>query len=114
MPHILKKRSQFVKIAHHGDKIITSSLVVQVMVGKGQREEISYGITASKRVGKSVQRNRAKRRIRAILPLLWSSLPVCFDLTLVFIARKRLLTISHQDLSEEIKKIQLEIRKKIT
>lgn len=74
---VVKKRRDFLAAAASGKKCGTKGLVLQIRsyaaseipVPTGQR----FGLTASKRVGNAVLRNRAKRRLRAlahaILPL---------------------------------------------
>ena len=61
---ILKKRAAFLAAAASGRKCATRGMVVQMR----PREDMArfYGLTASKRVGNAVARNRAKRRLRAL------------------------------------------------
>ena len=56
------KRSDYVK-ASRGRYIKTSSLFLQ-KVKRDDKKIPRYGITASKKIGIAVERNRAKRRIR--------------------------------------------------
>lgn len=60
---ILKKRAQFLAAASH-KRYATHGLVLQ----RRPRDDgvVQFGLTASKRVGNSVARNRAKRRLRAL------------------------------------------------
>lgn len=62
----LVKRTEFVRVAGMGQKIVTHSIVLQ---GAAQTDEYPararYGITATKTLGNAVIRNRAKRRMRA-------------------------------------------------
>ena len=58
----ITKRSDYVK-ASRGQYIKTSSLFLQ-KVKRDDKKIPRYGITASKKIGKAVERNRAKRRIR--------------------------------------------------
>lgn len=74
---VVKKRRDFLAAAASGKRCGTKGLVLQIRccatteppTPSGQR----FGLTASKRVGNAVLRNRAKRRLRAlaqaILPL---------------------------------------------
>lgn len=65
----LKKRAEFLYIAQ-GKKAHGQFLSVQMRapkVPKAANETIGFGITASKKVGNAVKRNRAKRRLRAAL-----------------------------------------------
>ena len=58
----ITKRSDYVK-ASRGRYIKTSSLFLQ-KVKRDDKKIPRYGITASKKIGKAVERNIAKRRIR--------------------------------------------------
>ena len=69
-PKRLKYRRQFLHVARKGRKYATPGLVLQARkrsqldpeIGK---EEIRIGYTVSRKVGKAVIRNRARRRLRA-------------------------------------------------
>jgi ribonuclease P protein component len=71
VPH-LKRRSQFVRIARTGRKSAMPGLVLQV--GRGDARNgaadpaaaIRVGLTASRKVGNAVARNRVRRRLRAV------------------------------------------------
>jgi ribonuclease P protein component len=76
----LKKRADFLATAASGHKCGTKGMMVQMLPAahicadeKPPNIKIRFGLTASKRVGNAVCRNRAKRRLRAlartILPL---------------------------------------------
>lgn len=69
MIHIenLKKRQDFLRVSQRNLRKGTIGLVL--MVGEEQQligDRIRVGITASRKVGKAVKRNRAKRRLRAL------------------------------------------------
>ena len=67
----LKQRSEFLRAASQGRKWATRGLVLQAVPSPasdppaGVPTEPRIGFTASKRVGGAVERNRAKRRLRA-------------------------------------------------
>jgi len=69
----LKRRSEFLRVAGKGRKWAMPGVVVQALRRAEEEPPIRVGFTASKKVGGSVERNRARRRLRAaadaILPL---------------------------------------------
>lgn len=78
MPAIarLTRRAEFLRVAAARRKWVTPGLIVQAMrraSGEETAEGLRVGFTASRRVGKAVERNRARRRLRAaadrVLPL---------------------------------------------
>tara|TARA_B100000401_G_scaffold146307_1_gene97133 strand:+ start:1171 stop:1605 length:435 start_codon:yes stop_codon:yes gene_type:complete len=58
----ITKRSDYVK-ASKGQYIKTSALFLQ-KVKRDDKKNPRYGVTASKKIGNAVKRNKAKRRIR--------------------------------------------------
>ncbi|XDZ65301.1 ribonuclease P protein component [Alphaproteobacteria bacterium LSUCC0684] len=62
---ILKSRRDFVSAAKVGDKFVSASLVLQVRKRPDQAGP-RVGFTATRKIGGAVQRNRAKRRLRAL------------------------------------------------
>ena len=68
----LKKRSEFLAAARRGRKAVTPGLVLQALRHKAKQEAQDgepaaprLGLTASRKVGNAVTRNRARRRLRA-------------------------------------------------
>jgi ribonuclease P protein component len=94
----LTKRQDFVKAAKSGVRWVCPHLIIEKGTGWNGT---GIGFTASRRVGKSVDRNRCKRRlreaVRQILPL-WAE----SDCTYVFIARSSTLTVDFATLSKEM------------
>jgi ribonuclease P protein component len=74
----LKRRAEFVAVAATRRRWVTPVFVLQAgprpasPIAAGAAVEIGLGFTASRRVGKAVARNRARRRLvaaaRAVLP----------------------------------------------
>ena len=75
----LKRRAEFLRVAGKGRKSVTPGLILQALrrpadadpAGAGERPRV--GFTASRKVGIAVERNRARRRLRAavdrVMPL---------------------------------------------
>lgn len=57
----LKKRSDFLRL-NKGHKWVSPTVIVQIDKGLGER--IRLGLTATKKTGNAVARNRIKRRLR--------------------------------------------------
>ncbi len=62
----LRKRSEFLSVAKTGERYVTPAFIIQIY-RRSPEGPFRYGITASRKVGGAVKRNRAKRRIRALL-----------------------------------------------
>ncbi len=66
----LKKRAEFLRVAGRGRKWAMPGLVLQAAPRgpSGSENDVMprLGLTASKKVGNAVARNRAKRRLRAL------------------------------------------------
>ena len=113
----LKKRSEFINVTANGKKWVTRGFI---LVANAQREkskpDLEYlprvGFTATKKIGNSVVRNKAKRILRAISKeVLTSSNTPNWDY--VIIARKTLTTSNYEDLKKDfrwaIKKLEAKI-----
>lgn len=66
----LKRRREFLEVAGQGRKWATPGLVLQALQRPAAQQEtlpaLRYGLTASRKVGGAVARNRARRRLRAL------------------------------------------------
>jgi len=84
MPAIgrLKTRPEFLKVAATGAKWVTPGLVLQARrrpastepagpatdtAGDREAEQVRVGFTVSRKVGNAIRRNRARRRLRAVV-----------------------------------------------
>lgn len=66
-PMVLRRRGDFLRVAAGGRKWATPGILVQAAPAPpGAAAGLRYGITASRKVGNAVTRNRAKRRLRAL------------------------------------------------
>jgi ribonuclease P protein component len=61
----VRKRSEFDRIQKGGRRVNTNHFVLVLAPGPARDQAARLGITASRRIGGAVQRNRAKRLIRA-------------------------------------------------
>ena len=81
----LNKNRDFIRAYKKGRSAVTPCIALYSMKNRQQTNRI--GITASKRIGRAVQRNRAKRVIREALMMLKPQLKPGYDL--VVVARSR-------------------------
>jgi ribonuclease P protein component len=68
----LKKRSEFLRL-RGGSRCPTPGFVLETKpaaAGSGPREYARFGFTVTKAIGGAVQRNRIRRRLRALVSLL--------------------------------------------
>ena len=104
----IKKRKDFVRAAKIGEKVVTTSIVLQAARSLSESSIApKFGFTTTKKIGHAVVRNRARRRLRAIVRELY---PLAKDNTeYVLIARKDTATcdfaILRRDLSYALHKI---------
>lgn len=61
-PDRLKRRSDFLRVKDAGKKWVSPTVIVQL--GNGEAPGIRYGVTATKKLGNAVVRNKVKRRLR--------------------------------------------------
>ncbi len=74
-----------------------------------KKEKFKVGVVASKKIGKSVKRNRAKRRLREIVRLSQHEIPK--DIWVVLIARRDILNVNFKMAKDLFVKIVNEICK---
>lgn len=77
----LTQNSQFLRLYRRGKSVVTPTMVVYA--AKNRTGERRLGITAGKKVGGAVQRNRAKRRIRELYRTVFAQLVPGYDLCIV-------------------------------
>ena len=93
----LKQNSQFRRLYHRGKSCVTRTMVMYV--AKNRFGENRLGITAGKKVGGAVQRNRAKRRIRESFRLFQCRLKQGYDFCIV--ARTYTVNAPYKKLAED-------------
>ena len=62
----LAKRYEFTQLRDKGRKEVTSFFILQALSHQDDRAP-RYGLTASKKIGNAVRRNKARRRLRALV-----------------------------------------------
>lgn len=80
-PAKLKKRADFLRLQKDGKKWVSPTVIVQA--GAGETGEIRYGLTATKRTGNAVARNRIKRRLREAVRAVLPDTKLPFDIVLI-------------------------------
>jgi ribonuclease P protein component len=86
----LTRSTDFQRVRQYGKSYAHPFLVLVVL--PNQEENSRFGVTAGRSVGKAVQRNRSKRRLRAALQSYLSMVSPGWDI--VLIARRPILEAS--------------------
>lgn len=97
----LKRRGEFLKVAGQGRKWATPGLVLQALSRPGPQQGTRYGLTASRKVGGAVARNRARRRLRALAEH-WLPVAGRADTDYVLIARSATVHRPFQELERDL------------
>lgn len=103
----LKNRQDFVEMSKEGSKIATRGVVVECFNGADTEtfEDPKFGFTASRKVGGSVYRNKAKRRLRESVRHVFDKSPGLFKkgYRYNFIARHSTIERPFENLVKDIK-----------
>ena len=76
--------------------------LIVTYISKKKQKNIRYGITAGKKAGNAVKRNRARRIIRAAFLGLAAELPAGYDF--VFVAREKTYGAKSTDIAKVMRK----------
>lgn len=109
----LKKRFDFVRVSKCGTSLARRSFVLQHFTPEIAKEESHrFGFTASKKVGSAVRRNRAKRRLRALVQNNLSLFEKTFltPTDIVFIARHSTFDLPFSQLEEDLANVLKQIK----
>ena len=63
---VLRRRNEFLAVASSGKRWVSTGFILQVSAPHAPLSCIRYGLTASRKIGNAVTRNRARRRLRAL------------------------------------------------
>jgi ribonuclease P protein component len=114
----LTKRFEFLKVSKSGTSVAKPSFVLQFFAHAEtpaglEAPSVRFGFTASKKVGCAVKRNRAKRRLRALvqknLPLMQTAFSRPLDI--VLIARTRTFELPFARLERDFQETLAFMRK---
>jgi len=98
----IKKRKDFVRAAKIGEKVVTTSIVLQAARSLSESSIApKFGFTTTKKIGHAVVRNRARRRLRAIVRELYDLAKE--NTEYVLIARRDTATCDFEILRRDLK-----------
>ena len=102
----LKKRRDFVLSNKHGQKTFSKNFILQQYCNPNMSEQfLMFGFTATKRIGNAVKRNRAKRRMRALILSLLKEDKILFKerYSYVLIAKQSILKAPFFEMYNQLK-----------
>ena len=106
----LRKRSLFRQVYENGRYLSNSLISLHFIVHGNQTHQI--GVTAGKRLGNAVTRNRCRRRLKECYRLYRNEAPVGMDI--VIIARRGLVTADWADIVAAFRDIMRRVNRLIS
>ena len=106
----VRKRAEFERIQKGGARVTTRSFVL-IVAGRPDEGPARLGITASRKIGGAVVRNRAKRLVREAFRALGELFPTGIDL--VVIVRKPPGEMKAADVADEWLRARKELSRRI-
>lgn len=97
----IKENRDFRRAYHRGKSFVSPT--VAVYINKNRTGEVRLGITAGKKIGNAVCRNRAKRVIYAAFRDCLEKIAPGYDF--VIVARTRILSVKSTQVAKELDKI---------
>jgi len=91
----LRKKSCYQTVFANGKNYSVRHVAIYILKGPKR-----FGFIASKKVGNSVQRNRARRLMREVIRL--HILEIRNDIQIIFIARARIKGVSYMEVEKSI------------
>ncbi|MBT6123531.1 MAG: ribonuclease P protein component [Candidatus Puniceispirillum sp.] len=99
--HIISARPGFIRARNHGEKAISKGVIIQAV--RHDNSHWRYGLTATKKIGNAVIRNRVRRRLRAIAKQVLAPLAMS-GVDYVLIGRATTATSQWAELINEVEK----------
>jgi ribonuclease P protein component len=96
----IKSSQEFAKLFNTGKRVVSNNLILLTSVPTYQTEQLRFGVTASKKLGNAVLRNRIKRRLRAVARAYLPSNATSADY--ILIGRKQTLHAKYQDIIRDL------------
>jgi len=94
----IRKRKDFLSAYHHGARVESKNFIT--VLNRNQLGTTRLGITVTKKVGNSVQRNRVKRLLREFFRLNKHSLPDSYDI--VIIVKQKVPYLKYRDVYAQL------------
>lgn len=95
----LRNRADFNRVYRHGKSFANYQFVVY-WFHKPEIEQFRLGISASKKIGNAVMRNRMRRMVKEIVRL--HAAQIVDHIDMVFIVRKGATTLSYQEMEKSV------------
>ena len=105
-PKRLHKQRDYMKLAVKGHPIFGLYFTLRIMPAKNTNAKIGF-ITSTKVMKLSVDRNRAKRRMREIVREIYAEFPS--DMFFAFILKPEVKTVPFETLREEVRRMILKV-----
>ncbi|MGM0379277.1 MAG: ribonuclease P protein component [Bacillota bacterium] len=109
LPTSIKKNKEFKSVYSNGKKIVSKSFIFYYL--KNNKKYDRIGFTVSKKVGNSVERNRIRRRLKAIFRQDYLETQKGYDL--VIVARTKIKYINYKRLRNDFLKVNKKFRRRI-
>lgn len=97
----LRRNDDFRRVRHVGKSNASPLLVLAFL--RNNLDHSRFGFVVSKQLGKAVQRNKIKRRVREAVRLRLAQIQTGFDI--VFVARKRAAQASYPELAQSVENL---------